>query len=94
MTTMLEEIKQRDASFVGEHLPEALDASHLSDKDGNDAVKDRRWLLARVEYLATAVELAIAVLERNGHYQYDVEQLQKALASLTAPVSSHSEEQS
>ncbi len=51
----LDEIKQRDASFVSEHLPEALDASHLSDEDGNDAVKDRRWLLAHVEALSAAL---------------------------------------
>ncbi len=88
---MLEEIKQRDAAFDWPYIERREDAYGVARGTlTSDAVRDRRWLLARVEELR-------GLLRQHGCQRpYGIPRCAvcDALASLTAPVSSHSEEQS
>lgn len=90
MTTMLEEIKQRDATAdIGERNPQLPPVQ---------SEVDRRWLLARVEELSQALRGSSCPTVNGLRCETPATVMRcarcKALASLTAPVSSHSEEQS
>lgn len=107
MTTILEEIKQRDASIHQSwfdiyervlNLDATPDEKVPPPDDAHTALAlgDRRWLLARVESLIAVVHCS-AMAKAPCPEVFDREDWCdecNALASLTAPVSSHSEKQS
>lgn len=89
--TTLEEIKQRDAEYrhkTADDIRRSLRALLA------ESVLDRRWLLARVEALSTALREALGthgeVCEPNAYCSVR-SHAQDALASLTEPVSSQEE---